>query len=157
MRRIAKTEATLEDVRRAAVAMLARREHAAVELNYKLIDKGFAAPLAQQAVAELAAAGSQSDARFTEVFVRSKMRRGLGAARIRQELRARGVDDALIEQHLRAVQVQWREEIARVRSKRFGEELPKTAAERAKQMRFLFQRGFSSEQIRMAMRGELDE
>ena len=47
--------------------------------------------------------------------------------------------------------------IAQVRRKRFGEALPQSNADRAKQARFLLQRGFTSEQVRAVLRGGMDE
>jgi regulatory protein len=55
---------------------------------------------------------------------------------------------------LRRGEVDWLETIRAVRRKRFGPDLPREYAERARQARFLQYRGFDSEQIRSAL--ELD-
>ena len=67
--------------------------------------------------------------------------------RIRQELKDRGVGDDLIEQSLEAAAIDWQELAEQVRVKRFGSGAPEDYRERIRQSRFLFQRGFSSEQI----------
>lgn len=41
----------------------------------------------------------------------------------------------------------WRSRIKRVRDKKFGDQPPESAQEKAKQWRFLQYRGFTSEQI----------
>ena len=45
---------------------------------------------------------------------------------------------------------QWLERAREVREKKFGRESPRDFKERSRQMRFLQQRGFTSEQIRGA-------
>jgi regulatory protein len=92
-----------------------------------------------------------SDRRFTEVLVRSRGER-FGAARVRQELRAHGVGDALVRE---AVGELARTELQRARAvwrRKFGA-APADAAERARQMRFLAQRGFDAEVIRRVIGG----
>jgi len=143
---------TPAEVRNAAVAMLARREHAARELCTKLIQKGWPVEQVSAVVAELAADGLQSDGRFTEAFIRSAIARGHGLVRIRAALRERGVDEALIGEQLAGCDADWAGQVEQVRRKRFGAALPGDPKERARQARFLQYRGFSVEQIRRALR-----
>lgn len=157
MRSTAKLEATAAQVQRAAVSLLARREHSAQELRDKLIAKGYPAVLVSNALEQLGAQGLLSDARFAEVFARSRANKGYGAVRIAQELRRRGVDDEQIAPVVSNIKETWRAQIEQVRHKRFGEGLPQSNADRAKQARFLLQRGFTSEQVRAVLRGGLDE
>jgi regulatory protein len=93
-----------------------------------------------------------SDARFAESFVHSRFQRGSGPQKIRAELRARGIDDDLVCTCLETYAEEWHELIARVRRKRFGDELPADFRERSRQMRFLQQRGFTAEQIAAVFR-----
>jgi regulatory protein len=147
------TENSARDAAQAAVAMLARREHSAGELKRKLATKGFDARQIDSALGELRRRGLQSDARFAESYVRGRAARGYGAARIELELRMRGIDDEIAGDALREIRAAALNRAAQVRRKKFGEELPTTTAGRAKQTRFLLQRGFSHEQIRAALRG----
>ena len=156
MQRTAKAEATPAEVQRAAVGLLARREHSAGELRKKLIAKGYPAELVSGVLEQLDARGLLSDARFAEVFARSRSNKGFGVARIAQELRLRGVSDEQIAPALSDAKETWRAQIAQVRRKRFGEALPQNNADRAKQARFLLQRGFTSEQVRAVLRGKSD-
>ncbi|MGE0080733.1 MAG: regulatory protein RecX [Thiohalomonadaceae bacterium] len=143
---------TPAEVRRAAVALLARREHSARELRAKLVEKGADPEVAADVVAELAAAGLQSDVRFTEVFVRSAVARGQGLVRIRAALREHGIDEAVADAALSACGADWLAQVEQVRRKRFGAALPDDPKERARQARFLQYRGFSAEQICRALR-----
>jgi len=140
--------------RRTALELLARREHSRRELTRKLGTRGFPAEVVGPVLDELEQSGALADARFTDVFVRSRLAKGQGPQRIRSELAERGIGDATADAVLRGSEVDWLETIRAVRRKRFGPELPHEYAERAKQARFLQYRGFDSAQIRAAL--ELD-
>jgi regulatory protein len=139
---------------RAALDLLARREHSRRELTRKLAARGFPDDIAASALDGLERSGALAEARFTETFVRSRVARGQGPARIRAELAQRGVADDDVEGALRGAGVDWLATIRAVRRKRFGPELPRDFRERARQARFLEYRGFGSAQIRAAL--ELD-
>jgi regulatory protein len=137
-----------------AVELLARREHSRRELTRKLGTRGFSDEVIAGVLDELERSGALADARFTDVFVRSRVSKGQGPQRIRAELAQRGIGGAAADEVLRGAEVDWLETIRAVRRKRFGPELPHDYAERAKQARFLQYRGFDGEQIRAAL--ELD-
>jgi regulatory protein len=139
---------------RAALSLLARREHSRDELLRKLEARGFAAGVVAAAVAALERTGALAQARFTESFVRSRVARGQGPRRIRVELAQRGVAEAEIEDALAAAAVDWLTAVRAVRRKRFGAQLPRELRERARQARFLEYRGFDAAQVRAAL--ELD-
>jgi regulatory protein len=136
------------EARRVALGLLARREHSSLELAYKLSARGFDADRVASLLHRLSAEGLLSDARFAESFVRARRDKGYGPVRIRGELRERGVDSETIEACLDQSDVAWLRLVASVRAKRFGLDLPGDFRERARQTRFLQQRGFTVEQIR---------
>lgn len=144
-------------IRAAALKFLARREHSAGEITAKLVTRGYHREVVASVVAALAAEKLLSDARFVEEFVASRVRRGSGPVKIREELRGRGVDESTVEAALADHAGSWAETAAGVRRKRFGAALPRDYSERARQARFLQQRGFSTEQIRRAMQDESDD
>jgi regulatory protein len=139
------------DLRRAAMDLLARREHSRAELRTKLRRRGADGSAIDPVLEALDADGLQSDARYAEAMAQSCLRRGKGPLRIRAELRTRGVDDALIEAALRALHDDWVALAQNARRKRFGDALPDTREDRARQARFLEQRGFAAEHIRAAL------
>lgn len=135
-------------IRQRAIKLLASREHSRLQLERKLGERGFEADEVAEVLTQLAAEGLQSDERFAESFVRSRIERGHGPTRIAAELRERGVDEALISDYLDFSDPLWHERLEEVRSRRFGGTLPDDYQTRAKQARFLQYRGFTSEQIR---------
>jgi len=131
-----------------AVKLLARREHTRAELASKLAAHGSAEEI-ETVLNQLARSGMQSDARFAESYVRSQSAR-LGAARLRQALRQKGVAAELIEGQVRDLP----DELERCRlvwAKKFAAP-PADRREWAKQARFLEGRGFSSEIIRKLLK-----
>lgn len=138
-----------------ALGHLARREHSRAELRRKLAPHAESGDQLDGLLDDLESKQLLSDRRFTEVLARSRGER-YGAARVRQELRARGVADPLVRE---AVGRLGRTELQRARDlwrKRFDAP-PADAAERARQMRFLAQRGFDAEVIRRVVGGRDDD
>jgi len=131
---------------------LARREHSEQELARKLTGRGFDPELVEATLADLVAERLLSNSRFVEAFVHSRFQRGSGPQKIHAELRGRGVDEALISGCIDAYSEQWLELVRAVREKKFGSAPPGDFRERSRQMRFLQQRGFSSEQISSVFR-----
>ena len=136
----------------AAVRFLSRREHSTEELKRKLAAKGHPEASIETVLDKLGKKKWVSDERFTTNYVHHHARRGQGPVRIRAELRQQGITDAQIQQEVGASARDWDALAAEVRRRKFGAELPKAAAERAKQARFLQYRGFNSDQIRAALK-----
>lgn len=141
-----------------ALRLLARREYSRHELAAKLAALAGSADQMESLLDQLAASGLLSDERYASARARSRGAR-LGDSRIAGELRARGVDERLIEQALTTVE----DELTRARSvwrKRYGDALPVATgnlAERARQYRFLVSRGFSHETIRRLIGADFED
>jgi len=137
-----------------AIQLLARREYSRAELARKLQQKSFDGDEIDACLNALAEQALQSDARFAESFVRSRIARGQGVIRIKGELRQRGVDQETLSEALAAVEereaIDWFELAKETLARRYDSpgETPK---ERAKRERFLATRGFDFEQIRYAL------
>lgn len=130
---------------------LARREHGRSELFEKLTRFGFEADVADDAVARLVEDGLQSDVRFVEAFVRSRINQGKGPAKIRADLREKGVNDGISDNGIEEANHDWYALALEVRLKKFGAERPAEFKEKARQMRFLQSRGFEQDQIQAAV------
>jgi regulatory protein len=144
-------------VRRAAMDLLARREHGRVELTRKLRSRGAADELIEAALDRLAEEGLLSEARYLEAFVGYRARAGYGPLRIREELTQRGLARSDIEQALRDSGIDWREQLEDTWRRKFAGELPADARERARQGRFLSYRGYPLDLIGRLLRGALDD
>lgn len=143
-------------VRRAAMDLLARREHSRVELTRKLRQRGAAVEMIDTALERLSEEGLLSDERFLECFIRSRANAGIGPLRIRDELNQRGLPRAAVEQALAAGAIDWAGNLRELWRRRFAS-LPADARERAKQGRFLLQRGFAHEAVNRLLRGADDD
>jgi regulatory protein len=139
------------EARKKAMDYLARREHGRSELLNKLTRFGFEADVADDAVARLVEDGLQSDVRFAEAFVRSRINQGKGPAKIRADLREKGVNDGVTEDGIREAGEDWYALAVEVRLKKFGPEQSADFKEKARQMRFLQSRGFEQDQIQAAV------
>jgi regulatory protein len=143
---------------RAALDLLARREHSRRELERKLDARGFAEELIAPTLDALEESGELASARFTESFIRARAAKGQGPARIRAELAERGIDREQAAELLQSADIDWTAIAISVRDKRFGAAPPTDYNDRARQARFLQYRGFDSGQIGSALkaREELD-
>ncbi|MEA5098744.1 MAG: recombination regulator RecX [Burkholderiaceae bacterium] len=133
-----------------ALRYLSAREHSRVELAKKLARHAGEDDDLDTLLDQLEAAKLLSDERFSESLVNRRAER-FGNVRILRELKEHGIEsdtfvalkEKLAENEAsRALEV-WRRKFNRP---------PVTPAERAKQMRFLMQRGFSSGAIQTAWR-----
>lgn len=140
-----------------AVAQLARREHSRAELRTKLrrrlreeADPAEAAAEVEKVLDALQAKGLLSDTRFAAALVRTRADR-FGTARIRHEMREHELPDEVVRATVEGLQATEEQRARDVWKRRFGRE-PADAAERARQMRFLVQRGFSASVVMKVVR-----
>lgn len=135
------------EIRQAATKYLAIREHSTLELSRKLLDKQYDPIEVDHVLNDLKSQSLLSDARFTEHYVRYRKNKGFGSLYIQKKLRDRGVNEELINKYVDASDDSWKRLVKAVQKKRFGGSLPENVEERAKQARFLQNRGFTSDQI----------
>jgi len=139
------------EARKKAMDLLARREHARAELEQKLASAGFDAEVAEEAVQRLVDEGLQSDRRFVESFVQSRIRQGKGPVRIHADLGQRGIAAGLVDEILQQAGEDWYALAREVRAKKFGPSPPVEFRDKARQMRFLQYRGFEPDQVQAAV------
>jgi regulatory protein len=133
---------TATELRARALRLLARREHSGAELARKLSPHAESPEALDVLISELKAKNQLSEARFAEERAR-QLSRKYGAARIRQDLKSKGVGEELVEH----VSSEGDLERARAILERKYRQPSTTREERAKRMRFLQSRGFSSDII----------
>jgi regulatory protein len=140
----------MPDLRVRALQLLTRRDYCRAELRAKLAAEAESADELEAVLDRLQEERLLSDQRYAAQRVVARAGR-YGNARLRQELRQKGVGD----EEISAALPEGGDESARCRAvwaRKFGE-LPHSAEERARQMRFLQYRGFSGEAIRRVMSG----
>ncbi|MCO7225970.1 recombination regulator RecX [Pleionea sp. CnH1-48] len=135
-----------DSARHRAIGLLTRREHSRRELHQKLLQKGYVAEEIQLALDDLEQRNWLSDERFAESWIRYRAGRLYGPARIRMELKEKGVDSAIIDAAFAESEVDWIENAVRVREKKYRN-APSDWKEKAKQQRYLQYRGFSNDII----------
>lgn len=140
-------------VRRAAMDLLARREHGRVELERKLRQKGAPAELIASALDRLADEGLLSEARYLESFINYRARSGHGPARIREELTQRGLQRSDVDQALRESSLDWAALLRDLWERKFAGQQPADAKERARQTRYLLYRGYSMDMVGRLLSG----
>ena len=130
------------ELRARALRLLARREHSRSELARKLAPRAESTQALDGLLDLLEQKKQLSNQRFAAERARVLSRK-YGAARIRQDLKARGVDAETVA----SISSEGDLEQARAILARKYREPAATREERAKRMRFLQSRGFSSEII----------
>jgi len=125
-----------------ALRHLARREHSRAELARKLAPYAPAPAALDELLDALEAKKQLSDERYAELRAR-QLSRKYGAARIRLELKAKGVAPQLVERVGRASEL---ERAVSILQRKYRAPAG-SREERARRMRFLQSRGFSHDTI----------
>lgn len=126
---------------------LARREHSRKELSDKLRPRCEDPADLERVLDALVEDGLLSDERFAESWFRSRLGRGWGPMKMRQEARFKGVSDSQFEQLMSEHQPNWFEMAAEALHRRFGTEPAPDTKEKARRIRFLQSRGFPGDVV----------
>lgn len=137
-----------------ALRLLSQREHSRAELQTKLqrhVQEGDDLNAVLQALEQT---GWINEERVAESLIHRRAGR-LGTRRVLQELRAKGLDEDLVQAQADRLRASEAERALAVWQRRFGQ-APDTPQDRARQMRFLAGRGFDGETVRKLMRAVQD-
>ncbi|HEY3067334.1 MAG TPA: regulatory protein RecX [Methylomirabilota bacterium] len=149
------------DARRARLAaadLLSRRPWTAAELTRRLRRRGAPADVADAVVADLRERGHVDDAAFARHWVETRAARGYGAARLRAELRGRGVALPAIERALASLVADTALDQARAVARRRLPALRRAAPERAaaRLRDHLLRRGYAAPVVARVVRETID-
>jgi regulatory protein len=153
----APADITPAKMRNYAMRLLTGRDYSRAELATKLNKRFDEHSAIDEVLQRLADEGLQSDVRFAEAFVRSRVLRGHGLTRIRQDVRQKGIAEELVSETLDAADVDWKAQARDVAQRKFGQRKAADQRETAKRMRFLQYRGFNYDQIKYALAGGSDD
>lgn len=138
------------ELRVAAINLLSRREYSRHEMFQRLEPRSKDESQLQKLLDKLVEAGYQSDQRFAESFLRSRINRGLGQMRIARELKDKGIDSDLIEEMMSLdtdwFQLAYESGMKKSQSLDFND-----YKDKQKLFRYLAYRGFSMDQIQYAL------
>jgi regulatory protein len=150
-RKASEQKLELSDLRVAAINLLSRREYSRHEIFQKLSPRAQDQDELEQVLDRLAELGYQSDQRFAESFLRSRIYRGLGQNRIVRELKEKGISLDMAMQAIEAEQPDWFE-LAALSATTKGRSLDlNDYADRQKLFRYLSYRGFTVDEIKHAL------
>lgn len=156
---------------------LSRREYGKAELRQKLIDKEQDPEQIDALLDEFETKGYQSDYRTTLMLIRESIRKGRGRGRIKQEFYHKKIAmpsnvDELIDlanaesdefsefvddsADSMVTGVDWLKLAVTARTKKYGDNIPSTQKDKAKQLRFLQYRGFNGDICFEALNYTLD-
>ena len=133
-----------------ALQLLSQREHSRAELERKLAAHETTPGELAQALDDLQARDFINDGRAIESVINHRASK-LGAARLKQELAAKGLGGEAVAQALAALKDSELDRAREVWQKKFGEPA-QDPRERAKQARFLLTRGFAAEVVSRVLR-----
>ena len=142
-----------------ALKLLAQREHSRSELESKLARHVEEGDDLAAILDELESKDFINSERVAASVVHRRASR-MGTQRVVQELRSKGLDDALIKSTAAELQSTELERALQVWKSKFGSREPATTPqEKAKQMRFLAARGFSGDVVRKVLKSaaEIDD
>lgn len=137
----------MTDLRRAAMDMLARREHSRQELSEKLRRRSYPQHGIDQVLDALQDEGLQSDRRFAASYLHSRAARGDGPLKIRAALQQRGVGQATVEACFDEAAIDWHQQLRAVWRKKYRGEIAGDARSKARQARFLQSRGYPADLV----------
>jgi regulatory protein len=134
-----------------AIRLLTRRDYPSRLLRDRLGEAGFEADAVESAVTDLEDLRIVNDERYIDSAVAGRTARGQGPIRISIELLRQGCPRDLVDAAVDRDGSHWVELACDLRQRRFGRAAPSAGKERARQVRFLMQRGYTGQQVRAAL------
>ena len=137
----------IQQLRRAAMNALGRREHSAYELRAKLQQRFKNADQTDisSVIERLQTQGLQCDGRFAEMFIRSRVNRGKGPDLIRRELDQHALQSVDTEAIFAQYADDWRANALYQLEKKYQPADMNDYATKSKALQFLYRKGYDSD------------
>ena len=145
------------DITKLITKYLSIREHSKLELQNKLSQKGHDLDNIRDCIDEFSSKDIQSDIRFTEEFIRSKLKKNKGPRLISSELVSRGITDSIINKKISEISYQEWCKVAFLALKKKLNGSSASIEDKDKIYSFLISRGFDHKMIKYAMNEQKDE
>ena len=145
------------DITKLITKYLSIREHSKLELQNKLSQKGHDLSDIRDCIDEFSSKNIQSDIRFTEEFIRSRLKKNKGTQLILSQLITRGIADNIIQKKISEISYQeWcKAAFLALNKKLNGSSV--SIEHKDKIYSFLISRGFDYKMIKYAMDEQKDE
>ena len=140
-----------KEVLHSAIGLLSRREHSTKELMQKLSIRDFATDDIVPVIDYLLENDYLSHERFADCMFRSRVGKGYGWRYIENELSQKGVERSIIETLNENHQIDWYLQAELAYNKRYFANTNLDQKDKAKRVRFLQYRGFTTDQIMSAI------
>ncbi|MEO0443609.1 MAG: regulatory protein RecX [Pseudomonadota bacterium] len=144
---IKNSENPLQAIENTALGYLSRRDYSRLELYQRLISKGYQSYLINDVLDKLQEDNYQSDERFAECYIRSRVDSGDGPLKIKIALRGKGICDSLTLALMDKLAINWFDQVKLLKEKRFGDVDSNDLNEITQQARYLKNKGFYQEHI----------
>ena len=145
------------DITKLITKYLSIREHSKLELQNKLSQKGYDSDNIRDCIDEFSSKDIQSDIRFTEEFIRSKLKKNKGPRLISSELVSRGITDSIINKKISEISYQEWCTVAFLALKKKLNGSSVSIEDKDKIYSFLISRGFEHKMIKYAIDEQKDE
>lgn len=150
-----KNQDVLEKAKNYAFLLLKFRPRSEKELSYRLKRKKFQEAVIKEVVSVLKESDFINDSSFAKGWISSKLKKPLGFIRIKEELKAKGVDSQIIEEQIQEIKKDYSEEdvvmdLARKRFKKIKGLKHLKAKNRV--FAYLLRRGFSVDTVNDVLR-----
>jgi regulatory protein len=145
------------DITKLITKYLSIREHSKLELQNKLSKKGHDLDKIRDCIDEFSSKEIQSDIRFTEEFIRSKLKKNKGPRLISSELVSRGITDSIINKKISEISYQEWCKVALLALKKKLNGSSVSIEDKDKIYSFLISRGFEHKMIKYAIDEQKDE
>lgn len=140
-----------KEILHSAIAYLSRREHSEKELLEKLKAKQHQLDDIYPVLVFLKNENYQSDLRYAESYCRNRVAKGYGWLFIKNNLRMQNIDEQIINQVYKNDEIDWYLQAELAYNKRFNGRAITDMKDKAKRIRFLQYRGYTTEQIKIAI------
>jgi len=145
------------DITKLITKYLSIREHSKLELQNKLSQKGYDLSDIKECINEFSSKDVQSDIRFTEEFIRSKLKKNKGPRLISSELVSRGIPDGTINKKISEISYhEWCKAAFLALNKKLNGSIV-SIEDKDKIYSFLISRGFEHKMIKYAIDEQKDE
>ena len=145
------------DITKLITKYLSIREHSKLELINKLSKKGFELHEINESIREFSLKNIQSDLRFAEEFLRSRVKKNKGPRLISSELISRGISEGLVSSKIAEIPVDtWRNHAHEALIKKL-KSTKLSIKDEDKIYSFLIGRGFDHKMIKYVINEYKDE